>query len=219
MKERFKQAMLERMYRMHALPENWEHMQYQDFLEKRRELIAQVISEGYSTLVTGDAEEGLAEDVLDLSRILMDGESEEVEFKSTLRTNLHTGNKDPRIELAVLKTLAGFLNTNGGTLVVGVADDGSPIGIRADSFENEDKMSQHLVNIIKSRMGVTAMTNLHARFDDHEDNRVLVVKCGKSPTPVFVKDEDRERFYIRTGPATTELAASQTQEYIKQRFR
>ena len=127
------------MYRMHALPENWEHMQYQDFLEKRRELIAQVISEGYSTLVTGDAEEGLAEDVLDLSRILMDGESEEVEFKSTLRTNLHTGNKDPRIELAVLKTSAGFLNTNGGTLVVGVADDGSPIGIRADSFETKIK--------------------------------------------------------------------------------
>lgn len=219
MKDRFKQVRLERMYRMHALPEDWENMQYEDFLEKRRELMAQVIAEGYATLVTGEAEEGLAEEKLDLSKILMDGESEEVEFKSTLRKNLHTGNKDPRIELSALKTLAGFLNTNGGTLVVGVADDGSPIGIQADSFENEDKMSLHLANILKSRMGVTAMTNVHVRFDDHEDNRVLVVKCGKSPTPVFVKDDDRERFYIRTGPSTTELTASQTQEYFKQRFR
>jgi len=27
------------------------------------------------------------------------------------------------------------------------------------------------------------------------------------------------RFYIRTGPSTTELSASQTQEYIKQRYK
>jgi hypothetical protein len=69
-------------------------------------------------------------------------------------------------------------------------------------------MSQHLVNIVKSRMGVSAITNIHARFDDHDGSRVMVVKCGKAPTPVFVKDDDRERFYIRTGPATTELTAS-----------
>jgi len=217
--ERFKQSRLERMYRMHALPPDWEKMKYRDFLEKRRELMAKVIEEGYSTLTAGDVDEDVAKEKLDLSKVIMTGESEEVEFKSTLRINLHTGNKDPRIELSVLKTLAGFLNTNGGTLVIGISDDGSPVGIQADSFENEDRMSQHLVNIVKARMGVTAMTNMHARFDDHEDNRVMVIRCGKSPTPVFVKDEDRERFYIRTGPATTELTASQTQEYLKQRFK
>ena len=85
----------------------------------------------------------------------MNGESEAVEFKSTLRTNLHTGNKDPRMELAVLKTLAGFLNTNGGTLVIGVSDDGNPVGIQADGFDNEDKMNLHLVNIVKTLHGNT----------------------------------------------------------------
>jgi hypothetical protein len=217
--ERFKQSRLERMYRMHALPPDWEEMKYRDFLEKRRELMAKVIQEGYATLTAGEVDEDSAVEKLDLSKVIMVGESEEVEFKSTLRINMHTGNKDPRIELSVLKTLAGFLNTNGGTLVIGISDDGSPVGIQADSFENEDRMSQHLLNIVKSRMGVTVMTNMHARFDDHEDNRVMVIRCGKSPTPVFVKDEDRERFYIRTGPATTELSASQTQEYLKQRFK
>ena len=78
--------------------------------------MAQVIAEGYATLVTGEIEEDLVRDEFDLSKVVMNGESEAVEFKSTLRTNLHTGNKDPRMELAVLKTLAGFLNTNGGTL-------------------------------------------------------------------------------------------------------
>ena len=133
--------------------------------------------------------------------------------------DLHTGAKDARMELAILKTLAGFLNTGGGTLIVGVSDDGSPIGIEIDGFPNEDKMSLHLVDIVKSRMGIQAMTSLHAHFDDHDDCRVMVVKCGKAPAPVFVKDGTTERFFIRTGPSTTELTASQIQEYIQHRFK
>lgn len=216
-KSRFGVDDLSRMYRWHALPENWEHLDYREFLEKRRELIAQVIAEGYQTLTAEPGKKSEPEE-LDLSQMVMNGESAYLEFKSTLRTNLHTGNKDPRIELSVLKTLAGFLNTNGGTLIIGVSDDGTPLGIDADGFNNEDKMSLHLVNLVNSKMGPQAMTSTHAHFEDYLDNRVMAVKCGKAPKPVFVRDGDIERFYIRTGPSTTELSASQTQEYIKQRF-
>lgn len=219
MRSRFTQSELERMYWLHALPANWEHLEYREFLEKRRELMAQVIAEGYATLIAGGLDEETEATEFDLSTAVVNGESEAVEFKSTLRTNLHTGNKDPRMELSVLKTLASFLNTNGGMLFIGVSDDGSPVGIQADGFANEDKMSLHLVNIVKSRMGIHAMTGLHAHFDDHDDCRVMVVKCRKSPTPIFLKDGDIERFYIRTGPSTTELSASQTQQYIKQQFK
>ena len=66
--------------------------------------------------------------------LIAGGEGAIVEFKATLRTNLHTGEKDPKMEQAVLKTLAGFLNKEGGTLVIGVADDGSPVGVGADGF-------------------------------------------------------------------------------------
>jgi len=54
---------------------------------------------------------------------------------------------------------------------------------------------------------------------DYEDSRVMVIRCPRSPAPAFVKDGDIERFYVRTGPSTTELPASQTQTYIKSRFR
>ena len=219
MKARFNQIELDRMFRLHALPLNWEHLPYREFLEKRRELMAQIISEGYATLVTGTIKEEQERINFDLSTVVLSGESEAVEFKSTLRTNLHTGNKDPRMELSVLKTLAGFLNTNGGILIIGISDNGSPIGIEADGFANEDKMSLHLVNITKSRMGVQAVTNLHPSFDDRNDCRVMVIKCHKSQTPVFLKDGDIERFYIRTGPSTTELSASETQEHIKHYFK
>jgi hypothetical protein len=217
LKARFDTDELSRMNRWHALPENWEHLDYRDFLEKRRELMAQIIAEGYQTLTAELGPEATAEE-LDLGQIVINGESEAVEFKSTLRTNLHTGNKDPRMELAILKTLAGFINTNGGTLIIGVSDDGTPVGIEVDGFENEDKMSLHLVNMVKSKMGPQAMTRMHAHFEDYEDSRVMVVICGKASSAVFVKDGDIERFYIRTGPSTTELSASQTQDYIKHRF-
>lgn len=109
---RFSKDELDGMYHWHALPEIWEQMDYREFLEQRRELIAQVILEGYKTLAAEQVK--IAPDMLlSINDIIVIGESSEVEFKSTLRVNLHTGSKDPRIELAVLKTIAGFLNTNG----------------------------------------------------------------------------------------------------------
>lgn len=219
MKARTSAVELERMYKLHALPSNWENMDYREFLEMRRELMARVIADGYATLMAGDIEQDLTTEEFDLSKIVMNGESEVVEFKSTLRINLHTGNKDPRMELSVLKTLAGFLNSNGGTLVVGVSDDGSPVGIQADEFENEDKMSRYLTDIVKTRMGINAITNMHIRFDDHDGCRVMVVKCRRGSAPVFVKDGDTDHLYVRTGPSTTDLSPSQIQDYIKQRFK
>ena len=215
---RFSKEELARMYHWHALPENWEQMDYRAFLEQRRELIAQVIMEGYKTLVAEQVE--MASDLpFSIDNIVGNGESSEVEFKSTLRINQHTGNKDPRMELAVLKTIAGFLNTNGGILTIGVSDDGAALGIDADGFENEDKMSLHLVNLIKDRIGPTMMQFIHARFEDYDGCRVMVIECSKAKSPVFVKDGNIEHFYIRTGPSTTELSASQTQEYLKQRYK
>jgi len=217
LKKRFSESEVARMYHCHALPDNWEEMEYNLFLERRRELMAQIIAEGYRTLIA-DESTGPELETVDVSALIDNGESEATEFKSTLRVNLHTGEHDKRMETAVLKTLAGFLNTNGGTLIVGVSDDGTPVGIAADKFPNEDKMSLHLVNVVKSRMGSQAMTSMHLHFEEYEDTRVLVVRCPRSRAPVFVKDGEVERFYVRTGPATTEMPASQTQSYIKQRF-
>lgn len=122
------------------------------------------------------------------------------------------------MEYAVLRTLAGFLNNGGGTLVVGVADDGNALGLAVDGFENDDKTALHLVNIIKSRIGPTAATNVHLHFGEHDGCRVLVAKCRASDSPVFVQDGGLEKSFVRTGPSTTELTASQTHEFVKQRF-
>ncbi len=212
--QRYSSGDLKEAYYWHALPENWHTLDYRQFLERRRELMAEVIRDGYARLST-TAETSRPTEEFGVATLISGGETDDVEFKSTLRINLHTGEKDPRMELSCLKTIAGFLNAGGGTLIIGVADDGDPVGIETDKFPNEDKMNLHLVNLLKDRIGPQYMRSIHPRFDDYEDCRVLKVECSKSQAPVFVKDGNVERFYVRTGAATTELTAKQTVEYIK----
>lgn len=215
---RFNERELNNMYYWHALPGNWEELEYNEFLIQRREKIARIISDAYHLLASSEAleiEEGKA---ISIEELVLTGETTDVEFKSTFRVNLHTGQKDPRMEQACLKTIAGFLNTKGGTLVIGVTDDGTPLGLGRDEFTSEDKMNLHLANIINTRIGPQHMIYIHPRFEDYDDQRILLVECWPSRIPVFVKDGNDERFYIRTGTSTTELNASQTHDFIKQRF-
>ncbi|MCK4838544.1 MAG: DUF262 domain-containing protein [Desulfobulbaceae bacterium] len=208
---------LERMCYWHALPLNWERMKYKDFIDARRKLIAGVIRDGFDRLVKGEATQ-IQTETIPIKEIITKGESTQLEFKSTLRINLHTGDKDPRLEHACLKTIAGFLNSSGGTLVIGVKDDGEPIGVETDKFPNEDKMNLHLVNLLRDRIGPQNSLYIYPRFETYGGRRVLAVECSPSKSPVYLKGNNSEHFFIRTGAATTELTASQIQSYIHQRF-
>lgn len=216
LKVRMGRTELSQMYHVHALPVDWETMEFSSFLKRRRRMMADVIREGYlhlTTEVTTTTEEDI-----DISELIGQSESNTVEFKSTLRMDLHTRKVDKRIETAALKTIAAFLNTCGGTLIVGVADDGTPIGIDADEFSSEDKMTLHLENIVISRLGELAMTFIHPHFEDHHDSRVLSIRCAKSSRPVFLKDGNSERFYVRMAASSRELKPSLFEAFIKSRF-
>src|SRR5690606_7021705 len=132
--------------------------------------------------------------------------------------NLHTGEKDARMELAVLKTIAGFLNTQGGTLVVGVSDDGSPVGLEPDGVDSEDKAALHLVSLLKQRLDGHNALHLHPGFDDHEGHGWVGIEWDRSDSPVFVRAGEAERFFVRYGPTPQELAGTTAQGFIQQRF-
>lgn len=207
---------LVRQYEWHALPDGWERMPYKTFLAARRERIARFVAQGYESLQDRDASERQAR--VDIEELIRGGEGVHVELKATLRVNLHTGNKDPKMEGACLKTIAGFLNSRGGTLIIGVSDDGETLGVNNDDFSSEDKMYLHLVNLIRDRIGGQHSMYIHPRFEDRDAARVLVVECWPAKSAAFVKDGSAEHFYVRTGAATTELSPSQTHDYISQRF-
>ncbi len=156
------------------------------------------------------------EEVLDLIR---KGEAERTEFKSTLRINLHTGEPDRRIEHSVLKTIAAFLNTEGGSLLIGVADTGNICGIERDHFQSNDKFNLHFTNLIKEYVGNENLPYLHFELIQIEDKNVMKVDCLRAKKPVFLRFHKEEEFYMRVGAATTQVTGSKLVEYIRNKFK
>ena len=150
-------------------------------------------------------------------KLIEGGESEKLEFKSTLRTNLETGETDKRMEKAVLKTIVAFLNSNGGNLLIGVSDDGSICGADLESFDNKDKMGLHLTNLISSKIGNGFLPYITFNLIDFDDRVVIRVRCDPCPLPVFYKDGKTEIFYVRSGPRTEELTGTTLLGYVKNR--
>src|SRR5260370_15920823 len=88
------------------------------------------------------------------AELIKRGESKTLEFKSTLRWSLKENRQDNKgVTHAVLKTIAAFLNTEGGDLLVGVADNGSIVGIERDQLENHHKFMPHPSQIVRNCPG------------------------------------------------------------------
>jgi predicted HTH transcriptional regulator len=156
--------------------------------------------------------------------LLKQHESKTLEFKSTLRWNLKEDRKDPeRVTHAVLKTVAAFLNTEGGDLLIGVADDKSIVGIEADRFESEDRFQLHLAQVVRNGLGDRAGTCIDPRLQIVQRKTVCVLSCQRSPEPVFLKwkakgEDPQGDFFVRSGPGTVKLGPESAGEYIRTRF-
>jgi hypothetical protein len=162
-------------------------------------------------------QEKLKEEIFEL---IKKGESERLEFKSTFRTNMHTNEIDRKIEYSILKTITAFMNSNGGTLLVGVNDSGEIIGTENDKFESKDNYALHLTNVIKTKIGKKFFPLVNFRFNEIENKTLLTLDCEKSKMPVFIRSlADEEEFYIRAGPSSVQIKGSELVEYIDKNFK
>jgi DNA-binding response OmpR family regulator len=151
-----------------------------------------------------------------IEEIISRGESPKLEFKSSMRWNFNAKKIDKEIELAWLKTIAAFMNTEGGTLLIGVKDDGTILGIEADNFPNEDKFLLRFSNLINQYIGPEFSKFIKYELIPFEGKKVLLVKCEKSKKPVLMKkNKDEEEFYIRVGPSTRKLSMSEMLKYLE----
>lgn len=155
--------------------------------------------------------------------IISSGESSSAEFKSTLRVNLHTEKPDVVIELQAMKTIAGFMNTKKGTLLIGVSDSKEILGLDIDfnSFNKEDKMDEfqkHLDNTIEKFLGNSAFSGLEIAFPEIDGKTICRIDADFSSNgPIYVKNKSKnsEEFYIRRSASTKALNPSEMIDYIK----
>jgi hypothetical protein len=126
--------------------------------------------------------------------LLKQQESKTLEFKSSLRWNLKEDRQDDKaITHSVLKTIAAFLNTDGGDLLIGVADDRNVIGVEHDRLENDDKFMRHLSQVVRNGLGDRAGTCIDPKMQIVEGKTVCLVSCQRSPEPVFLKWKEWKR--------------------------
>ncbi|MEK6830497.1 MAG: ATP-binding protein [Nanoarchaeota archaeon] len=151
--------------------------------------------------------------------LIKKGENENLEFKSTLRTNLHTGQFDRKIEHSTLKTISAFLNSDGGILLIGVSDNNTIFGLEKDNFQSNDKFNLHFTNLIKEYIGNEFLPYLHFELILIENKSILKVDCMKSDKPVFLRFNKEEEFYMRVGSATVQITGSKLVSYINNRFK
>jgi type I restriction enzyme, R subunit len=151
-------------------------------------------------------------------------ESKTLEFKSTLRWSLRDNRIDDKgVTHAVLKAIAAFLNTEGGDLLIGVADDRSIVGIERDQLKSDDEFMRHLAQVVRNGLGDRAGTCIDPKTQDVQGKTVCVVSCQRSPEPVFLKWRGMETtpegdFYVRSGPGSVKLPPESAREYIRTRF-
>ena len=154
-----------------------------------------------------------------IRKIAAEGESERQEFKSALRYNAHAQKNDDDLKHGCMKSLAAFLNTDGGRLVIGVADGGVVVGIENDRFANLDKFQLHSWDVVKSTLGEACRSFLRAEALESEKGTVFVVECERSPEPVYCRTKGHgEQFFVRTGPGTQELPPSKLVQYVAQHW-
>jgi len=157
----------------------------------------------------------------DLKSRIANGETSKFEFKSSLRWNLKAKRDDKSIELSTLKTIVAFCNTQGGELLIGVADDHNILGIEQDHFANEDKFLLHIRNLITDKIIPSVFQYVEYELVTINDKRICLVVCKQSKEDVWLKPDKNtpEVFYVRSGPSSTELPPRDAFRYIQGHFK
>ncbi len=195
-------------------PELWKLERFEDFLEARRQLMARKINEYMDALV----QEPLSSKERPIQELIALGESTTVEFKSTLQWDVVQNQPNKALRHSVLKTIAAFLNSEGGTLLIGVEDDGGIYGLDQDLKlvgNSIDRFQQLLADLISRHLGAAIMPLIKIRFERIEGKPICIVEVEKSPRPVFLDGPKGKEFYVRALTTTRALDPEQTVQYIQ----
>ena len=199
-------------------PELWNIENYEQFLKQRRKLIA----DSFNALMKELLAEAEPVKPLSVAEIITSGESATIEFKSSLRWDVREKRVNKELQKVIAKTVAGFLNAEGGILLIGVADDGEVLGIQDDinstGRKDLDGFQQTLIQTFSNYLGESVAANVRVSFEDIEEQAVCAVKVEACQQPVYFTDGKGKEFYIRFGSSTRPLDVEAAQKYIAENW-
>jgi hypothetical protein len=220
-KEKFPNAL-----RLQVVPEEenlWKLDNFELFLQKRRKLLASELNKFLEELtITEESKAGVS-----LEELISGGESNQLEFKSSLRWDFKNERTEKKLENVILKSISSFANGEGGKLIIGVGDDGEILGLDYDYTSlggDKDKFEVHLRNLINHAFGENfGASGISIRFEKINDSEICLLDISQWNKPLYLETTDKtgqkiKKFYIRSGNTSQELKLDEISDYIKSRF-
>lgn len=212
---------------LQCIPENedlWQRERFEDFLKERRRLLAEALNkfiEGITVTVEVAAPAQIEE-------VISEGESDGLEFKSSLRWDYQQGCLNRKLEDVIMKSVAAFANADGGTVLIGVDDSGAVLGLENDYASlnaDRDKFELHLRNLLNQQFGAAFVAKkLAITFPALEGKDICQIEVSQASEPLIIKLKDNtgqpvEKFFVRSGNSSQEIPLSQMKGYLQERFK
>lgn len=196
-------------------PDLWKIENYGAFLEERRKLIADGINEFMGSLLESHT---LIQGLIGVEDLIHQGESAKMEFKSSLRWDRDLSQVNKVLEMTVLKTIGGFMNTEGGILLIGVDDSGDIIGIE-DYYvtlpkPDRDGFELHLIHLLSSAIGKEQCLNASVSFHEIDSKDICMVQVARTSKATYVREGGEYKLYIRTGNQAQPLPMKEAVDYV-----
>ena len=162
-----------------------------------------------------------------LATLITQGEHDTLEFKETLRWDVRQNIVNKKLADSSLKAIAAFANHRGGTLLIGVRDDKTVVGLGPDlaSFGgSRDQFELHLTSLIKDRFSESFRAGcISTSYPTLDDKVVCRVDVRRSRLPVYLTVADSngaptERLIVRAGASSPEIPLSQVAAYVREHF-
>jgi serine/threonine protein kinase len=162
----------------------------------------------------------------EVEHLLTSDETATLEFKSSLRTPIRTLTKEEKshisslqrdLEHGVLKTVAAFLNSYGGTLIIGVADDHSVIGIEVDyptTKGSSDGWRLRFDKLVSEHLDKGALNFIDLRLEPWRGRTIAMVKCSKREEPTLIGDDE---LFVRRTASSAKLSMREALAWWRER--
>lgn len=197
----------------------WEEENFEEFLKDRRERLSKSINKFMESLIKKELPE------ISIKDLISSEESFNLEFKSSFAYDIKEDKLNKDLRNSVSKEILAFMNSGGGTLLIGVSDEHRILGLEKDFSithkENKDGFIQEFVQFIESAIGGvnTFKRCIEIKFHNIDNKEILEVRIDKSPKPQFFKVNGSKILYIRDENRVIPLQdPEEINDYIKENF-
>lgn len=150
-------------------------------------------------------------------RLIENGESETIEFKSTFKYDIKKGEANNKLSHLISKVVCAFFNSRGGTLFIGVEDNKNIIGLDYDLniIKNIDILQQEIPKTIRNDLGGSGI-QFDLEIEQLKGKLVCIISVRPSEKPVFFNNKE---YYVRKGTQNQSLNPKETFDHITVRYK